>query len=541
MEGKRPASRRWILSRHRALLWPMIALVTMSAILSAIAVVFAFISKLTIDAAQFREGRIFVTAAIALAGLLALQLCVRALHNYVLARTEAHAARNLRAHLYGEILRKKPRAIERIHSGEWMNYLQSDVRAVSYGVAHILPKFVFLVLRFVFAFILLFYLDRVFAFVMLGFGSLLFIASLFVRNAIKRRHNRMQDAEAHLRSYMQEGLEHLPLIKSFEAEQFTEMHMRKRQGGFVRALLAKKRLSIAAGTALQGFFSAAYAFAIIFGAYQIGMNVLTFGSLVAILQLVEFMQSPFVGLSTLLPQFYAMSASSERLMRVEAFPPEAKTRYTPIDGFSRIIFDNITFKYDDAEILSSLNIEIDRHDFVHIKGDSGIGKTTFLKLLLGLLEPDAGEIRIETETATLTCSADTRSLFTYVPQGLMIQSGTIAENIAYNRKDADKTSIRAAAEAACILDDIEALPQGFDTVISERGGGLSEGQVQRLAIARALMRDAEVLLLDEITSALDQKTEKAILANIRTMREKTCLVISHRDIDGDLVDLTIEL
>ncbi len=535
-------TKQWLAKRHRFLKVPLIALVLMSAVLSATAVLFAYFTKLTLDGAQSRDGSQFVLGAIVVVSILIFQLIFRAIYNYLMMYYRALTDKRIKAYLYGDIIHKKQPNLDAYHTGQLMNYLDSDVVKISEGLVELVPRFVFLILRFVFAFILLFFLDVLFAGLMLGFGFLLLLVSIIIRGEIKRRHNQMQDAEALLRSFMQEGLEHVMLIKAFEAESYTKAQLENNQNTFFKARMAKHRISIIAGTALNGFFAAGYAFAIIYGAYNIGMGLLTFGSLIAIIQLVEYMQSPFSGLSNLLPKYYAMLASAERIMALESIPNEVKTAHAHKDTlFTVLKIDQVSFSYGDAQVFRDFSMHIKPNQFVHIKGDSGIGKTTLFKLMLGLIEPNEGQLAIVKGEESVTISENTRQYFTYVPQGLMILSGTIKENIVYNQKNVSRKQVIDAAKAAGIHDAILAMPHGYDTVLKERGKGLSEGQIQRLAIARALLKEAPILLLDEITSALDETTEAIVLKNIKELTNKTCIIISHRPLNDELIDQVIEL
>ena len=535
------STKAWLYKKHRFLKGPLTALVLMSAVLSATAVLFAYFTKLTLDGAQLRHASQFMLGAIVVVSILVFQLVFRAIYHYLMAYYRAFTDKAIKNNLYHEIIHKKQPALDQYHSGQLMNYLVSDVQKISEGLVELIPKFVFLVLRFLFAFILLFFLDVLFAGLMLGFGVLLLFVSIVIRSEIKKRHHAMQDAEARLRSFMQEGLEHVMLIKAFQAEAYTKEHLEINQVDFFKARLAKHRISIFAGTALQGFFAAGYAFAIIYGAYNIGMGVLTFGSLIAIVQLVEYMQSPFSGLSTLLPKYYAMLASAERIMAIEKIPSEAVQESKKDTSFDELAIENLHFSYGDAELFKGLNINIKNHQFIHIKGDSGIGKTTLFKLLLGLIEPTEGSITISTDETQQTIDENTRNYFSYVPQGLMILSGTIKDNIVYNQKDVSEEAIIEAAKVAEIHDVIEVLPNGYNTELKERGKGLSEGQIQRLAIARAILKKAPILLLDEITSALDAETEAQVLKNIKALTDKTCIIISHRPLEESFIDLSISL
>lgn len=536
-----PKIKHWLVEKTAFLKWPLVALVAMSTVLSSIAVIFSYFSKQIIDAAQAQQRSVFIINGVLIISILIFQLLFKATYNYLMIYYRSLTDKKMKAYVYQDIIQKKQVFLDSLHTGQLMNHLESDVESVSEGIVEILPKIVFLVLRFVFAFVLLLFLDVLFSILMLGFGILLLITSFFVGSEIKRRHHLMQDAEAKLRSFMQESLEHIMLIKSFEAESFSDNSLENNQNNFLKAKLYKNKFSILAGTILNAFFAAGYAFALIYGAYKIGVGAFTIGTLVAVIQLVQYMQSPFSGFSILLSKYYAMLASSERLMTFEKLPNEHKCDQAIDIDFECVIFENVTFKYDRAIILKDFNFKIRPHTFIHIKGDSGIGKTTLFKLLLGLIEPNEGSIIIKRSTGNIKCSENTRARFTYVPQGLMVMSGSIRDILVYNQRDVSDKVLIEASKIAAIYDDIVSLPDDFDTKIGERGIGLSEGQIQRLAIARALIKDAPILLLDEITSALDAKTEEVILKNIKSLTSKTCLIISHRLLDEDIIDQTITL
>ena len=282
------------------------------------------------------------------------------------------------------------------------------------------------------------------------------------------------------------------------------------------------------------------------GCIHVIKGLITVGVLTAMLQLVGQVQAPFKNLSSVIPQYYSMIASAERIIEIEQLADEPELNHGLVDcnkiydNLSEIIFDNVSFAYDDEEILKSLSYSIKKGEFVSIFGRSGIGKSTLLKLLLGIIIPDKGSITLLlNDGEKIPVDKSTRKLFAYVPQGNLILSGTIRENIAFSKKVQDDKVIIECAKTAEIWDFIKGLPKGLDTPLGEKGLGLSEGQVQRLAIARALYHGSPVLLFDEATSALDEKTEAAILKNIKSLKKITCIIVSHRKTILEICDKSI--
>ena len=280
-------------------------------------------------------------------------------------------------------------------------------------------------------------------------------------------------------------------------------------------------------------FQVAYLCALVWCAYCLLLGTMSFGTLSAILQLVSQIQAPLTNLSGFLPRYYGMLASAERLQELEAMPEESQEGKLSeprsfYETISAIRFSGITFSYGRECVLEDADLTLTPGDFVAIMGRSGIGKSTLLKLLLDVFPLDAGEIWFETAQGRVPVGCATRPLFSYVPQGNFLFSGTIRENLTFAAQDASEAELHAALQAACADGFLKELPLGLETVIGEHGQGLSEGQVQRIALARALLKQAPILLLDEATSALDEATEEAVLRNLKEMKGVTCIIVSHK-------------
>ena len=295
-------------------------------------------------------------------------------------------------------------------------------------------------------------------------------------------------------------------------------------------------------------FSGSYYVALLWGAVGLASgNGFTFGQLTAFLQIVSQIRQPFVNASGLLPQYYNMLASAERIQELELLEDEPRLGQNcdPMDVYRRLVSldaRSVHFAYEEGHpILSGADFSLKKGEFVALVGYSGIGKSTLQKLMLGFYTPDSGEMKAKLTDGELVLGCETRSLFAYVPQTGLLLSGTIRENIAFCCGEVSDEAIWAAAEVADVADAIRKQPAGLDTVLGERGSGLSEGQLQRLAIARAVLCDAPVLLLDEATSALDEATEERVLKRLRALPNRTCLCITHRPAALEICDRVIRV
>ncbi|MDX9691764.1 MAG: ABC transporter ATP-binding protein [Acholeplasmataceae bacterium] len=533
----RKITKKWIIKNHKYLKWPLVWLSIISMVLSLTAIFFAFYSRETIDAVIDNELNKFMVYAIIIGGIMLINLIFLALNQYFKVVYKAKVDLTLKNQLFKKIILAEYDATKDTHSGVYMTHLESDIDHIAEGLIEILPRVIFNVVRFMGGFILLFLIDELFALLLLAFGILMFFSSRVLANIMKRRHHRLQKALERSKSYLQESIENMVVIKAFEAEQKISYLQNENQIEVFDATKHKNNLSILISSGLNLFFAFGYAFAIIFGAWRL-QHGLSVGSLLAMIQLVQHVQSPFSGFSMLVPKFYHMIASAERVIEIDSYHMEPKSKTHHIDCFKSLHVRNLEFSYDDKKVINNLTFDLKPGEFIYLKGDSGKGKTTLFKILLGLLLPLKGEASIICNEETKV-SAETRAFFSYVPQQNFILSGTIRDNLNLYKTYPDEELVKAL-EIAALKEDIMNLPMGLDTLLGERGKGLSEGQVQRLAIARAILKDAPILLLDEITSALDQRTESKVMRNLQNMTNKAVLFISHRPVDEKIVSKTIQ-
>lgn len=528
---------------------PMIAFIVFVNVVHGVtSVAFANFSKRVIDGAtEYKSLDYVIKFAFALLGVVLLQMVLSLLRTGLADRCKGRIDILLKRHLLDVIIEKDYASVSKYHSGDLQNRLFNDINIVSDSFTKILPNAVFFVTKLLSSLIYLIIIDRIFALVFVVGGIIVFIVTRSFRKTLKRLHKKVQETEGKTRSFIQEFVTNLLAVKAFSVEEKMQKHTDELQEENFKAFMKRRNFSIFANTGLGTVFNVGSVFAIAFGAYRILIGAMTYGTVTAMIQLVNQVQSPFVSLSGIVPQYFSGIASAERLMEIETLPDEADINKQSFDkdelyeSLKSITFDNISFKYDRDIILNSTSYTVNKGDFVAIIGISGIGKSTLLKLLLGMFRVQEGEILLNTSNGSISVDKNTRKLFAYVPQGNMILSGTIRDNLTFINENATNQEIQQAIEISCAKQFIDELPDGLDTVIGEKGLGLSEGQIQRLAIARSILSKSPVLLLDEATSALDEKTEKQFLTNLKAMKNVTCIIVTHKKSALDICNKTIQI
>ena len=438
----------------------------------------------------------------------------------------------LRERVFSSLLHADYAAVTAHHSGELLTHLTSDVTVVSQHMTGLLPTAASLVAKLVGGIAMIAVLAPKLALVIVGIGVLALIGSRFYGVHLKRLHKRCQEAYGHTRSFMQETFSRLLSVKAYADEEAVEQEMNERQKTHFRWKLRRNTVQLFGSTAMYLLMTAAYYLMLLWCVFCLAVGTMTVGTLTALLQIFEQLQSPLHNASGLLPQYYAMMASAERLQQADALTTEEAamlpaSRREIVNGFKGLTLEGVSFAYDDAAVLCGIDLSVRRGECVALIGASGIGKSTLMKLILAIHPCDAGRIVLDGESS-IPVSAATRRLMAYVPQGNALISGTIRENIGFFRKVTDD-AVREAVRLACLDEFVASLPDGLDTVLGENGLGVSEGQAQRIAVARALLNESPVLLLDECTSALDAETEARLLDNLRTLRDRAILLISHKN------------
>lgn len=547
---KNPAM-SWIFGVSGKLKLGVLLLVLLNSAISISAVVFALVLREAIDGAVSGNKMVFLKFVIILGLIMVGQIAARGVIRFLDEYVRSGMENVIKTRLYETILSRKYSAITAYHTGELLNRITNDAVVVADGFVQIIPGIIAMLVKLAGAAAVLFVLDYRFSVIFFAGGGLVLIFTTLFRRVMKKLHKDVQAADGVLRSYLSENLGSLMVLKTFGAERksidTSKQYMDKHR--FMR--MKRNRFSNICNVGFGLVMNGGYIFGLCWCSFGILHGSITYGTLSAVLQLVDQLWAPLANMTGYLPKFYGMLSSAERCMELETLEEEHVESQFSRDYCRELYKDmteieckNITFRYEDDIILENADISIGKGELITIMGNSGAGKSTLLKLLLAIYEPEKGTLEIKTEKESYALTEKYRKMFAYVPQGNFLMSGNVTSAIASlddTSADVDMDKVKAVAHIACADTFVEKLEHGYDTLIGERGMGISEGQAQRLAIARALYTDAPVLLLDEATSALDEQIEKKVLKNIRELTDKTVIIVSHRKAVLEVCDRCVVL
>lgn len=534
---------KWIFQVSGSALWWVFLLAVLRFLQGVSCILYAYTLGEVVNCAQFGLKDEFYRQLCRFIVLVVITVVLQASGRYVQEKGKSVLDKRFRIHVFSQLLRRDFASVTRTHTGEWMNRIISDCNVVTSAVSSIVPELIGICVRVVGAFFALLKLVPKVTLLLIPCSIILGVLATGLRRFLKTLHKNMQQADGRARSYMQEQLSSLLVLRAFTQENAAKQSAEERTDEYIKARMRRFQVVNFSYTTLSTILNGAQVLGIGFCGWSILKGTMSYGTMSAVLYLINLMETPLANTSGYLSQFYSMLASAERMIEIEEFALDSENtahsqdiihQYYK-DTFDSFGLEDVSFTYaDDKEnlVLDHLSLSVSKGDFVAFTGESGCGKSTALKLFLALYPLDSGHAYLQdTDGCRKKLDASWRGLFAYVPQGNQLISGTIREMLAFGDKALmeQETQLRTALKIACADGFVDELPDGLDTVLGERGSGLSEGQMQRLSVARALLSDRPILLLDESTSALDGATEEQLLKNLRAMTDRTVLIITHRE------------
>ena len=436
----------------------------------------------------------------------------------------------IRKQIYEKIIHSHWMDVKKYHTGDLMTRLTSDAGNVADGIIGTIPSIIQLIVELLLVFITLFSYSPLLACFALLVAPVAAVSSWWFGRKLKRLQVKVQESEAAYRSFLQESLANLLIVKAFANEEYSTQRLtqlREERFGWV---YRRTKMGLISSTAMSMSFQVGYIVAFAYGAIQISRKAITYGTMSVLLALVNRVQAPVMGLAQQIPRVVSILASAGRIMELQELPLEEKEEEPLAVVQAGVDVSGLTFGYTQDNVLENVSLHIAPGEFVAVIGESGIGKTTLIRIIMSFMSNIQGSVTFYNEKGeTQKANAATRNFIAYVPQGNTLFSGTVRENIRMGNLNATEEEMNEALKLAAAYDFVQELPKGIDTVIGERGHGLSEGQAQRIAIARAFVKKAPFLILDEATSSLDEATEQEVIRGLQRLTPRpTCLVITHR-------------
>lgn len=526
---------RWILAHTKRYKWAVACYLVLGVASASLGLVSAVASKYAIDIITgYQTSRLGAMAAVMVASALA-SLLLRSLVSRVSAKVSIFVSNDIQASVFDKVLDADWLALSRYSSGDLLSRFNSDVSTVAGNAISWLPNLLVSLYTFIATFFVILYYDCVMALIALASAPFLLVSSRYLLGRMRRHNQRMKELGSQLMAYEVETFYNVDTIKSFGIMGQYGRGLRQRQETFKKASLDYNLFSIKTDAAISLLGSAVQLAGFGYCLYLLWSGKIVYGTMTLFLSQSAKLSSTFSSLVGVVPAFLTSSVSARRIRELTELPKEPHIPDSGLDrhgkeGFA-VRMEDVHFGYDPAEpVLMGSAFHAEPGEIVALVGPSGEGKTTMIRLILGLVRPDRGRVFLRTGAGLeVEVNADTRHLFSYVPQGNTILSGTIADNLRMVKEDATNQELEEALRLACAWEFVSRMPEGIHSSVGERGRGLSEGQAQRLAIARAVLKDAPVLLLDEATSALDVATERQVLRNLMTGRpNRTVIVTTHR-------------
>lgn len=507
-----------------------------------VSLLMVLVMQRTIDVASgARQGSIYWGVAM-MGGLILCEFGLNILRVWIKNILGVKAQNVMQQQILDRLLRSEWRGKNAYHTGDVINRMEEDVKTVVGFITETLPRTLSVVMMFVGAFFYLMQMDTWLAVTTVGILPIFVSVSRIYVAQMRRLSRRVRTSDSRIQNLLTEAVQHVTLLKTMEAGEQMVGQLEGQQAELRHHVRQRTKFSIVSNLFVNGGFSLGYLIAFLWGAVRLSAQTITFGQMTAFLQLVYRIQGPARDMIRLAPAFVSVFTAAERLLELEECPVEEQGASDLLAGPCGIRITNVTYKYDTdmSSVIQNLSFDFKPGTCTAIMGETGAGKTTLLRLILALIKPTDGQVEIYNSERSAEISPLHRCNLVYVPQGNTLLSGTIRDNLLMANPMATDEELWAVLRVAC-ADFVADLPQQLDTVCSESGGGLSEGQAQRIAIARALLRNRPIMLFDEATSALDVETERRLLEQVLRNHHKTILFITHREAVVNYCDQTLHI
>lgn len=533
---------KWMLSQAKPFKWQIFVMLLISLFSLVMSFAGTIVGKYIVDATT--SGILNVKYIIYMAGSTLFSIVFSAGTKIFSDYVNEKFSFSLRCKMFDRVQRCIWLELSKFHSGDIVTRLTSDVAAVSSGIISMIPSIIVTALQLAIAFGILFYFDRPLALFALIIGPVGTIGFFFFRKKYKLYQTKLRESESEYRSFMQENMANIGVIKTFQREDSNNEYMESIRRDRMKVIMKSSRLSATMSSFMRVVFSTGYVVAFCWGAYRISKGIITYGTMTIFLSLVSQVQGSITSLGQIIPQMYSMIISSKRINEVIDIQEEKYQKTENMPEKINVNIKNVTFAYkENKNIFENVDLNISAGEIVGVIGPSGAGKTTLIRLLLSLVKPQSGEIEYVDENGiSESAQPASRRFISYVPQGNTLFSGTIEKNLKVGNPNATEEEMWQALKIADADTFVKKCPDGINTVLGEKANGISEGQAQRISIARAIIRNKPMLILDEATSALDEGTESRILSALsENHNDKTCFVITHRRSMLEYCDKVIEI
>ena len=515
--------------------------------LLVVALDFAFIwaTKMTIDTATGQDGHPLWVGCALLVGIGLVNISISFARQWSSALLGVKSQNLMQLRAFARLMHSVWTGKEQFHSGDVMNRLIRDANEITAIITDTLPAALCVCVRLVFAFIYLFHFDSWLAVVVLVVAPFfLFLSKIYI-NKMRKLTREIRNTDSRIQSILQESIQHRMVLKTLEQSNGMVNKLSLTQNHLQGQVKHKTLFSSFSNLTVNIGFTAGYLLTFIWGVYRLDAGAITYGTMLAFIQLVGQIQGPFRDMTRFVPAIIGAITAAERMEQLEQTPTEESGERQYFPHGAGIRFNNVTYMYKDGHrnILDNFSFDFAPGSTTAILGETGAGKTTLIRLVLSLLQPTRGSVEFYDREKCVLASPDTRCNLVYVPQGNTLLSGTILDNLLLGNPEATEADMYQALRMAC-ADFVFSLPDSINTVCGEGGTGFSEGQAQRIAIARALLRQGNILLLDEATSALDAETEQQLIANISSLakeKQQTVLFITHRPAVVEYCENTLQL